>query len=243
MDPINDAYGQEILAHFNGRDSFEIIERDDGYFDVSGGPKPYFSEYDDWPDHEKRAIDLAKGRVLDIGCGAGRHSLRLQKNGLDVTGIDISPLAIRVCKLRGLRKAENISIVDVGRFEESSFDTITMMGNNFGLLGSFNGAKSLLKEFHRITSSSGMIIAESNDPYKTDNPSHLEYHKFNLQRGRMAGQLRIRVRFGKYVGDWFDYLLVSRDEMKEILRGTGWRVKELFDSGGSPYIAHILKEQ
>ncbi len=76
MDPMKDAYGQEIFACYSGRDIFEIVERDDGYFDA-GSPKPYFTEYEEWTDHEKKAIDLAKGRVLDIGCGAGRHSLYL----------------------------------------------------------------------------------------------------------------------------------------------------------------------
>lgn len=85
------------------------------------------------------------------------------------------------------------------------------------------------------------MIAESNDPYKTDNPFHLQYHELNRQGGRMAGQLRIRIRFQKYVGDWFDYLIVSRDEMQDILRGIGWKVKEFLGFGGSSYIAVIEK--
>jgi 2-polyprenyl-3-methyl-5-hydroxy-6-metoxy-1,4-benzoquinol methylase len=95
MKPEEDAYGQEIWAYYKGRDSFEIIERDDGYFDASSGPKTYFSEYQEWSIHEKRAMEFVKGRVLDIGCGAGRHSLYLQKMGFDVLGIDNSPLAIK----------------------------------------------------------------------------------------------------------------------------------------------------
>jgi 2-polyprenyl-3-methyl-5-hydroxy-6-metoxy-1,4-benzoquinol methylase len=106
LSPMEDAYGQELLAHYNGKRGFEVVERDDGYFDVSFGPELYFSNYEQWSRMEKEAVKFVKGRVLDIGCGAGRHSLYLQEKGFDVFGIDNSPLAVKVCKLRGLRKAE-----------------------------------------------------------------------------------------------------------------------------------------
>ena len=185
-------------------------------------------------------MDLAKGRVLDIGCGAGRHSLYLQKRGFDVLGIDNSPLAIKVSKLRGLKKAKVMSIEDIS-FKSNSFDTIVMMGNNFGLCSSFEKAQELLRKFHKMTSKNALIIADTLDPYKTDNPDHLEYHKRNKEKGRMGGQVRMRIRFRKYVGRWFDYLMVSKGEMKELLRGTGWKVKEFIDSEGSAYIAIIEK--
>ena len=106
MEPEKDAYGQEIWAYFKQKAGFEVVERDGGYFGVSSGPKLYFSEFEDWPDREKKAMEFVKGRILDVGCGAGRHSLHLQRKGFDVLGIDNSPLAIKVCKLRGQRKPE-----------------------------------------------------------------------------------------------------------------------------------------
>jgi len=239
MKTEEDAYGQEIWAYYKGREVFEIVERDDGYIDALN-PKVYFSEYEDWPPIEQKAMEFVKGRVLDIGCGAGRHSLYLQKKGFDVLGIDISPLAIKVCKLRGLKKAKIMSIQDTN-FKPNSFDTIIMMGNNFGLFGNFKKARKLLKKFHKMTSENALIIADTRNPYKTDNPAHLEYHKVNKERGRMGGQVRIRVRFGKYATKWFDYLMVSKKEMKEILNGTGWKVKEFIDSEDSQYIAIMEK--
>jgi len=241
MPPEEDAYGQEMWAYYNGERSFEIIERDDGYIDIGPETSVYFSSYEDWSPHEKKAMEFVKGRVLDVGCGAGRHSLYLQEKGFNVLGIDISPLAIKVCKLRGLRKAEVMAIEDL-KFKPESFDTIIMMGNNFGLFGCFKKARRLLKRFHKMTSKNALIIAETRDPYKTKNPAHLEYHEFNRKRGRMSGQLRIRIRFRRYATRWFDYLMVSKDEMNEILKGTGWRVKEFIDSGGPSYIAIIEKE-
>ncbi len=236
-----DAYGQEIWAHFKGKEGYEIVEREDGYFSVSSGPKTYFSQFNDWSENEKKAMRFVRGRILDVGCGAGRHSLYLQNKGFDVTGIDISPLAIKVCKLRGLKKAKIMSIKNVGKFKPNSFDTVIMMCNNFGLFGSFKETKLLLKKFYKITSLHAVIIADTLDPYKTDNPAHLEYHKFNKKRGRMGGQTKIRIRFEKYVSDWFNYLLVSKKEMKKLLKETGWKVKKFIDFKKARYIALIEK--
>lgn len=107
MKPEEDAVGQMLWAYYKGKEVFEIWERNDGYISASPNEPKNFSEYEDWLPYEKRAIEFAKGRVLDIGCGAGRHSLYLQKRGFDVLGIDSSPLAIKVCKLRGLKKARS----------------------------------------------------------------------------------------------------------------------------------------
>ncbi len=241
LKPEEDAYGQEIWAFYQGKEVSEIVERDDGYIDSSPhGPKNYFSKYDDWASYHQRAMDFVIGRVLDVGCGAGRHSLYLQRKGFDVFGIDNSPLAIKVAELRGLKKIKIMSIEEIN-FKPDSFDTIIMMGNNFGLFGSFLNAQKLLRKFHKITSSEALIIADTLDPYKTDNPDHLEYHMYNREKGRMGGQVRIRIRFRKYVGRWFDYLMVSKEEMNEILTGTGWKIREFVDSEGSQYIAIIEK--
>ncbi|MBU4501521.1 MAG: class I SAM-dependent methyltransferase [Nanoarchaeota archaeon] len=243
MKKCKDAYGQEVWAFFQDKESYEIVERNDGFIDLSEGAPAYFAEYKDWPKIQKQGIKFAKGKILDIGSGAGRITLYLQKKGFDVVAIDNSPLAIKVCKKRGVKNAKVLSIEKIGTFKPDTFDTVIMLGNNFGLFGSFKKAKSLLKEFYRITSPNATIIAESNDPYKTDNPIHLGYHKFNKKRGRMPGQLRIRIRFEKCVGRWFDYLLVSKTEMKKILEGTGWKIKKFINSKKSSYIAIIKKKR
>lgn len=241
MKDHQEAHGHAMFDHLNGKGAFEIVERDDGFITPTNAPKVYFSKFRDWPPHEKKAMRYVRGRVLDIGCGAGRHCLYLQDKGFDVLGIDLSPLAIKVCKLRGLKKVKSVSITQISS-KLGKFDTLLMLGNNFGLFGSFNRAKWLLKRFHKITSEKARIIAESMDPYKTDEPAHLEYHKFNRKRGRMSGQLRLRVRYKKYATPWFDYLLVSKDEMQNVLDGTGWQVKSFLDSDDPMYVAIIEKE-
>jgi SAM-dependent methyltransferase len=233
-----DAFGHALLACHRGKEVNEIIERDDGFFD-SMSTKGYFSDYEAWSSIEQKAMQFVKGRVLDIGCGAGRHSLYLQGKGFDVLGIDVSPLALKVCGERGLKKMKLVSIESLD-FKPKSFDTILMMGNNFGLFGNLKKAKRLLKRFHRMTSNDALIIASSNDPYKTENSAHLQYHKMNKRKGRMSGQVKIRIRYQKYKGRWFDYL-VSKEEMMQILSNTGWVVKEFLDTGDSYYIATIRK--
>ena len=239
MNDHQDAFGHLLYDCLEGAIISEIAERDDTYIDTRDA-KYYFSGYKDWPPHQKRAMRFIRGKVLDIGCGAGQHSLHLQEKGSDVLGIDISPLAIEVCKARGLRQAKTVSITQISP-RLGIFDTMLMLGNNFGLFGDFKKARRLLKKFHRITRKRARIIAQTLDPYNTTDPSHLEYHELNRRRGRMGGQTRLRVRYQKYATPWFDYLFVSRDEMKQILEGTGWGVEHFIDSAGPTYIAIIEK--
>jgi cyclopropane fatty-acyl-phospholipid synthase-like methyltransferase len=238
MKDFQDAYGHEVYDHLLGKGGFEIVERDDGYFDATPGPRMYFSEYRDWPAIEKKAMRFVRGRVLDIGCGAGRHSLYLQNKGFDVLGIDNSPLAIKVCKLRGLKRVQVMPITKITS-KLGRFSTILMLGNNFGLFGSFKRARWLLQRFHSIAEEKARIIAGTRDIYQTDEPQHLEYHERNRRRGRMPGQIRLRIRYKKYVTPWFDYLMVSQEEMHEILEGTGWKVERFLEGEGGMYIAVI----
>ena len=243
MKDAQDAFGKQLLAQYDNQTMLaEIIERDDNYIDFGSETGLYFTEYDEWSPSEKKAISFAKGRILDVGCGAGRHALYLQKKGFDVTGMDNSPGAIEVCRRRGLKKALVRPIGEIDKFEENSFDTILMLGNNFGLFGSFDRAKAILQKMRRITAPEAQIIAGTRNPYITEDPEHLEYHDLNRQRGRMAGQIRIRVRYGKAVGAWFDYLLVSPEEMQEIVKDTDWQIKELIAPEQTNYFAIIEKK-
>ena len=235
-----ETFGRELSDGLHGRADSEIVERDDGYIDSSWALKTYFSSYKDWPPHQKKAMKLVRGRVLDIGCGAGRHAIYLQRKGFRVTGVDQSAFVIKVAKRRGLKDGRRIAIAELDR-KAGGFDTIIMMGNNFGLFGNCRRAKSLLRRFLSFTSDKARIVAECVDPYATDFPLHLAYHRRNRRRGRMGGQLRIRIRYQDRATPWFDYLFVSRDELREILRGTGWEIRRVIGSRRAAYVAVIEK--
>jgi SAM-dependent methyltransferase len=237
-----DAFGAFLLAHHEPRDpSAELIERDDSYIDFGSRPGLYFTGYDSWSPAERGLMELAREPVLDIGCGAGRHSLHLQNEGLDVVAIDSSAGAIEVCRRRGLKHARVLSVTEVGRLGRGRFNTILMLGNNFGLLGSPRRARKILRDLHSITRGGAAILAQTRNPYRTTDPDHLAYHQRNRARGRMAGQIRMRVRYGKIVGPWFDYLFVSPSEMNEIVAGTGWTVERLIDPDAANYHAIIRR--
>jgi len=232
-----DAYGRLLLDALEGRAPLEVVERDDGFIAASpGAPANYFAPFRRWPAHQRQAMRLVRGRVLDVGCGAGRVALHLQQRGQDVVAIDLSPLAVEVARRRGVREAKVLSITDVDE-QLAPVDTVVMLGNNFGLFGSPNRAKRLLRRFDTIGSDRVRIVAEVLDPYATDDPDHLAYHARNRQRGRLPGQLRIRIRHRRYKTPWFGYLFVSSAELEGLLTGTGWSLIRTIRSRGALYVA------
>lgn len=232
-----DAFGQLFRDQLDGRARPAVVERDDGFVEAIDA-SDYFTDFGEWPAHVRRAMRRVRGRVLDIGCGAGRHALYLQNKGLDIVGIDESPLAVELCRLRGLRQVEVLPITRVSS-SLGRFDTLLMLGNNFGLFGSPQKTRRLLKRFDKITGPQGRLIVEAIDPYATSDPDHLKYHQNNRDRRRMTGQIRIRVRYKRLRTSWFDLLLVSQDEMTDILVGTGWFIRQFI--GGANYSAVIEK--
>jgi SAM-dependent methyltransferase len=222
-----DAFGQMLL---DGADR-EIVERDDGF--VSTAMLVYFAPVRRWAAVERRALRWVRGRVLDVGVGAGRVALELQERGREVVAIDVSPGAVQVARRRGVRDVRLLALEDV---DESlgEFDTLVMFGNNFGLFGSRAKARRLLRQLRPFVR---RIVATSNDPSGTEDPVHLAYHERNRNRGRMPGQLRLRIRYRDLIGPWFEYLIVSPDEMAEIVEGTGWEIRHLIRDEDSVYVA------
>jgi SAM-dependent methyltransferase len=231
-----DAYGRLLLDYLGTGAGVEIVERDDGFIAASSyGPAAYFAPVRRWLKAERVAMRLARGRVLDVGCGPGRVALELQERGHEVVAIDVSPLAVEVARRRGVRDARELPVTRVSR-ELGHFDTFVLFGSNFGLMGSRRRAPWLLRRFRAIASEDARILATSTDPYRTENPDHLAYHERNRRRGRMAGQLRIRIRHGSYRTPWFDYLLASPEEMAELADGTGWELARVIDQGEHVYV-------
>jgi SAM-dependent methyltransferase len=241
----------EVLVAYNGNTGWNkmpdmFVERDDFCIVRSEGARHhYFCDFSDWPQTNREAIQFVQGKVLDVGCAAGRIGLYLQRQGFDIVNIDKSPGAVKVAKQRGLRNVELLPLEAVGALSPAQFDTVTLMCNCFGLVQDFAMARIILNTLAAITSGTALIIAESNDPYRVTDPEHMKYRRRNVRLNRMPGQSRIRLRYKNLIGGWFDDLSVSREEMIDILEGSQWQVRRFIDDAVDPqyYVALIGKRK
>src|SRR5262249_31990572 len=152
--------------------------------------------YDDWAPAERCVFDQISGRVLDVGCGTGRHALEAQRRGLEVVAIDISPGAAAVSRRRGVDDVRLMPLADVAA-RLGLFDTVIMLCGNCGLAGSAEGTVQALRRLFDITTPSARIVLDTVDPYvdDDDDPSWPAYLERNRARGAMPGQVTIRIRY------------------------------------------------
>jgi len=240
MGEDRDVFGKVFMALHRGEPSTHTTERDDGYTNTTDGAM-YISTYDQWPEYERKALRETKGKVLDIGLGAGRHALWVQDQGHEVVGIDISPLAVEVSKLRGVKDCMVMDMRNLD-FPAEHFDTVLMLGANIGIVGDVPITQQILKDIHRITKPDGIIIGSTRDPVKTEQPAHLAYHQMNRERGKPPGLVRIRLGFQGEYTDWFDFLMLGVEELKQVIEPTNWQISKTYESGASDYIAILSKK-
>jgi SAM-dependent methyltransferase len=220
------------------RPVIEVIERDDGL--INGAPADhYLNEPEDWQPHDHRALRLCRGQVLDIGVGAGRTAVELQRRGMAVTGLDTSPGAIEIARRRGLRDTVVATVDAFAVGAATRYDTFLLLGNNLGLLEGPERAPVLLAALARLAKPGARIIAQGADPYRTTDPVHVGYHRRNRERGRLGGQLRLRLRYRLLATEWFDYLNCSIEELESLLAGTEWRLAEV-DNQDRPYYVAVM---
>jgi SAM-dependent methyltransferase len=219
---INDAFGIALWDHHHSGRINEIIETSDGYiWTTRGGMRMYFAPYTKWSRAEKTAVSYTKGTVLDIGCGAGRHSLWLEERGQQVTAIDASFLATEVAKLRGVKDVRCLPVERITDIEDVRYETVLMLGNGFGLFGTVSKARRLLKQLAKLTTPDGIIIADSTDPKYLDKEVFRDSTVPENPK-RLSGQMRIRYRYRDGATPWFDFSYVSLGEIERIIKGTGW---------------------
>ena len=236
-----DAFGRALLDQLERGDARIVVERDDGYVETETIAW-YFGGLRQWHPSERQALRHVRGRVLDIGAGAGRAALELQKRGHEVVAVDISPLAIDVCRKRGVRDAR---VLPVTKIDSSlgTFDTVALFGNNFGLFSTARRARWMLRRLRARDDARGAHHRRQLRPVRTKNPDDLAYFEQNRKRGRLGGQIRLRVRYKAYATPWVDYLMVSLDEMREIVAGTGWEIDDVLtdDNFFVGVIARVVK--
>lgn len=157
---MNDVFGTAVLEYQNGMYS-EDIETLSSLDETDTMPLPYlFRDFENMPPLEHKALELCKGDILDIGCGAGSHSVYLQQRGFNVTALDSSKGAIETCRLRGVK---NYIHTDIIEFKNRKFDTLLMLMNGIGIVGHLQKLGHFLEHLKNLLKPNGQIIMDSSN--------------------------------------------------------------------------------
>ncbi len=196
-----------------------------------------FRSFEEMPAMEQTALQLAKGKVLDVGCGAGSHSLYLQhEKQLDVTAIDISPNAIEACRLRGITKAR---VQDVMTIENEKFDTILLLMNGAGMCGRLNKLGAFLSKLHALLNENGQILVDSSDIiYMFDDdedggkwiPSDNEYY----------GELVFNIEYKGEKEIPFDWMYVDYNTLQNAAIANGLQCELVVEGEHFDYLARLF---
>lgn len=236
---IGDAFGLALarcIRHGSAPlDTFFVVERDDGFVTVND-ISWYLLPPDEHDVLERELIERARGPVLDLGCGGGRHAVPLAERGERVVGIDTSAAAVQICRDRGVdaRQCSVYELDGVG----SGYTSFLLGGQNVGLLSDVKTGRRLLADLAAIAAPGAKILGTTADPHLSKNPAHRAYAERNLATGRMAGQDRCRLRYDDVATEWFDYLYLSADELRELVEGTEWTLHDTL-SDGPMYLAEL----
>ena len=198
--------------------------------------KHLFRSTREMPMLEQKALLLAKGRVLDIGAGAGCHALALQEKGLAVKAIDISPLSCEAMKLRGVKDAECINLFDdhLG----TGFDTILLLMNGTGIAGKIEHLPALFQRLKALLNPGGQILIDSSDlKYIYEN----EDGSFDINlNGAYYGEVDYQMIYKNVKGDRFDWLYVDFPLLKSIAETCGLHGELVEEGEHYDYLARFF---
>jgi len=178
---------------------------------------------------ELKALELCKGKVLDVGAGVGSHALILQRRGFDVTGMDISASAVQIMKQRGLKKAFEGNIL---KYKDEQFDTLLFMMNGIGLTGTIGGLTSFLKDVKSLLNLGGQLIFDSSDL------AYL-YQEVAFPIQGYYGEVSFRYEYKSVKGSWFKWIYVDQKTLKSLAEKQGWIVEIVFEDDQDQYLARL----
>ncbi|HEX8563530.1 MAG TPA: class I SAM-dependent methyltransferase [Flavobacterium sp.] len=196
-----------------------------------------FRPYDGMPKIEQKALDLAVGKVLDVGCGAGSHSLYLQnEKKLQVTAIDISPKAIEACLLRGVLDAR---VLDVMKLEDEKFDTILLMMNGAGMCGRLKNIPAFLQKLKSCLTAGGQILLDSSDIiYMFDD--HDDGGKWIPSDHDYYGELTFNISYKGENEIPFDWMYIDYNTLQNAAAHNGLRCELVVEGEHYDYLAKLF---
>ena len=234
--PDMELHGQAMLDYLNGdAAALCILRRDDGIAYPPIYAKQFFYP-DGLPELDKIAVENCAGRVLDIGAGAGSHSLAIQERGLDVTSIDMSAKAVRVMSERGCKDAK---VGDVFDSYSELFDTIFII-LNIGIVQNLNGLARFLKHLETLLTDGGRLITDSIDPRNSEDKSYRKYTQDKITKGCYLGERTLRFEYKDQVSEWFEWMHIDPETLEQYVDEADYSMKHL-GNDGKRYLVSIAK--
>ena len=230
-----DSYGQALLDYQNGKYQEDIVT----YSSLDEKdilPLPYmFRDFEEMPLLEQKAMKCAKGTVLDIGCGAGSHSLHLQEKGFDVTGLDTSQKAIEVCALRGLKKQ---ICTDILNHNNKKYDTLLLLMNGIGIAKNLKELPRFLNHLKSLVKPGGQVLLDSSDiiyMFDTDEDGgHWIYGNVNYY-----GEVQFQMEYKNQKGPTFDWLYIDFYTLKNYAEKENLKCELMAKGGHYDYLVRL----
>lgn len=196
-----------------------------------------FRSYHEMPPLEQRALNEARGKVLDVGAGAGCHALALQERGFDVTAVDISPLSCETMKERGVANVECVNIFNQ-RFQER-FDTLLLLMNGTGIAGKLSRLPQLLSRLKQLMNPGAQILIDSSDlRYVYEDEDGVLDVDFD---GAYYGEVDYQMTYRNIIGKSFDWLYADSVVLAECCRQCGLKCEILAQGQHYDYLARIVQ--
>ncbi len=231
---MKDLFGKAILD-FQTNNSPEDIVTETNISEADEMSVNYlFRSYNEMPKIEKKALQLCKGKVLDVGCGAGSHALYLQEKGFEVTAIDISENAIKACELRGLK---NTSIQNILDLENDTFDTIILLMNGTGIFGTLKETSKHLQKLKSLLNLNGQILIDSSDIiYMFDEN---EDGSYNVPAEGYYGELAFTISYKGATETPFSWLYLDYNTLQNAAHANGLQCELVCEGKHYDYLARL----
>ncbi len=232
---MKDLFGKAILD-FQTNNSPEDLITETSISEADEMSVAYlFRSYNEMPKLEQCALQLAKGKVLDVGCGAGSHSLALQNdNNLEVIAIDISPNAIQACKLRGLKNAK---IQDIMTLENEKFDTILLLMNGTGIFETLKKTAKYMQKLKSLLNSNGQILIDSSDIiYMFDQD---EEGTYEISADGYYGELTFSISYKNETEKAFPWLYLDYNTLQNLAHANGLGCELILEGEHFDYLARL----